>query len=180
MVNLKDSNNWGSKYEDTEHRVLKENWVPILKSFFGRGKRGCLDDKLFLNFGCKLWGFGIFLEVNTPKSWGKIAPNFEVKKRKKLLSDVSSRNTSDDSRTTHEGEKSDVEVSNHRCTIPTQGSTRSYVWEYFKILKNNDPRWLKHNHTHKCILCDFSQVISLVELKSSTAVAYIVQQLNLD
>ena len=85
---------------------------------------------------------------------------------------------SDDSSTgsnSNEGEESDVEVSNNRC-IPTQGSMRSYVWEYSKILKNDDPRWLKHNHTHKCILCDFSQVISFVELKSSTAVAFIVEQ----
>ena len=44
------------------------------------------------------------------------------------------------------------------------------------MLNNDDPRWVKDNHTHECIMCGFSKDISYVALKSTIAIRFIATQ----
>ena len=62
--------------------------------------------------------------------------------------------------------------------IPRQGSCRGICWNYFELLKDDDERWLKDNHTHMCTICNITLPISSTPSKSSQTVSYIGSQPN--
>ena len=87
-------------------------------------------------------------------------------------------NSNTDSLSTTSGNSGETVLGNSskKAFIPKQGRTKNVIWEYFKLLSDDDPNFLQHQHTHKCTLCETTLKVNYVVKKNSLNATYCIVQ----
>ena len=88
----------------------------------------------------------------------------------------SNSNTASLSTTSGNGGEIVLGNSSKKAFIPKQGATKNVIWQYFKLLSDDDPNFLQHQHTHQCTLCETTLKVNFVLKKNSLNATYRIVQ----
>ena len=93
-----------------------------------------------------------------------------------MIGGNSSSSTASLSTTSGNGGETVLGNSGKKAFIPKQGKTKNVIWDYFKLLSDDDPNFLQHQHTHKCTLCETTLKVNYVGKKNSLNATYLIVQ----